>query len=194
MKKAIQQLENIPGIIANDKASILLVHAGLKPSALVVSEGPVFDNTKAPVHVEREVVESLNSVLHELGLVYVRTSEIMTAMRGGYVEVLRHFIAHDEPTAKRLKELFDNVSENHREIGILLGYPQSAVDAFLTPNMLEQSSTPVSTDDVSARNMRLLGHRLSKDNWREEVKYLEQSGNYLKSVSPRIFDAATVEE
>jgi hypothetical protein len=191
---AVKDLESLPGVISNDKASILLVHGKLKPTALIVMEGPAFDDEKHPTHVAEESLATLEAVFRELGLHYVQTTEIMTTMRGGYAEVLRFFIAHDQATAERLKTLFDDVMNNDREIGLLLGYPQTAVDAFLTPNMLEMANTPESTEDVSMLNMRLLGHRLSKDNWREEVKYLEESGNYLKSVSPLIYDEMTSEE
>ena len=74
---------------------------------------------------------------------------------------------------------------------MLLGYPETSVKAFLTPDMLEWENHPVSTEDVSEKNMRLLGHRLSKKYWREEVKYLEASGNYLKTISPKIYQEIT---
>ncbi|MEO6109956.1 MAG: hypothetical protein ABIP50_03040 [Candidatus Saccharimonadales bacterium] len=100
---------------------------------------------------------------------------------------MRIFVARDQSKADRLKILFDDIEENHHEAGLLLGYPRTAVEAFLTPDMLEMNDEPISTEDVSVENMRLLGHRLSVDNWRDEVKYLEKSGEYLKTISPTIY-------
>ena len=192
--QAIKQLENISEIIPHDKGSVLLVHAGLKPSALFAVEGEVFQDKDSVVHVLPKLIETIQTVLFDLALTHVMTIEIMDAHEeGSFVEVLRFFIAQDPSAAEKLKQLFDGVSANHKEIGELLGYPQTAIDVFLTDEMLEQSDVPESTEEVSELNMRLLGHRLSKAHWREEVKYLEESGNYIKSVSPAIYDAITQE-
>jgi len=192
---AIKSLESLPGVISHDKASILLVHGNLKPSALIVMEGPAFRDLMAPEHITLASLDTLNAIFSELSLSSVKKTEIMEAKESGsYVEVVRFFIARDISTAEKLKLLFDTVSVNHAEIGRLLGYPETAVTAFLTPRMLNQADTPTSTKEVSELNMRLLGHRLSKDNWQEEVKYLERSGEYIKSISPVIYDLVTAKE
>lgn len=187
----VKELESLSGIIAHDKASILLVHANLKPTALVVIEGETFPDKSSPIHISESSLKQLDSIFSKLNLAYVKTTEVMTTMNGGYVEVMRFFIAKDKTSAEKLKTLFDDVSRNHEEIGLLLGYPPTAVKSFLTSDMLDLADTPKLTEDVSERNMQLLGHRLSKDHWREEVKYLEKWGNYLKSISARIYDEAT---
>lgn len=182
-------------IIPDDKASILLVHGKLKPSALIYIEGPVFGDLKHPTHIGPDELIDMDSVFSALGLEYCKTTEIMGAFKEQkYVEVIRFFIARDMHTACKLKILFDNISINHKEIGLLLGYPETSVNAFLTSNMLELADSPESTDEVNKFDMRLLNHRLSKDNWNDEVKYLTQSGKYIKSMSPLIYADATREE
>lgn len=185
----------MPGMTFHDKASVLLVQAKLKPSALIVMEGDTFSDTKHPKHVDPKLLVTMDAIFTELGIHYVKTTEVMDAIKSGiYVEVLRFFIAPEPTTAKTLKSLFDDTSNNHTSIGLLLGYPKTAVEAFLTPNMLDQAETPETTDDVSKFRMRLLGHRLSKDHWGEEVKYLQPSGEYIKSISPYIYNKLTKEE
>ncbi len=195
----IVALEHINGMIAHDKASVLLVHGNLKPSALVVLEGESFESMKEPVLVSPSSVATLKEIFTSFGIEYVYTSEIMDSLReGSYVEVLRFFIAKDIATAQKLKELFDDVATSdstvHRQIGNLLGYPTTAVDAFLTTTMLDLEAHPVSTHKVNTRDMRLLGHRLSKENWQEEVSYLNDWGSYLRSQSPSIYEQATQED
>lgn len=60
--------------------------------------------------------------------------------------------------------------------------------------MLDWGNHPKSTPEVGVLNIRLMGHRLPKDNWHEEVKYLEPSGNYLKTTSPAIYAKITADE
>lgn len=194
----ITQLENLPGMISEDKGSILLVAGGLKPSALAVVQGDVFSLSKNPIHVSVGILDSLRTILSSFGLRYLMTTEILENASGKSYphgqEVVRVFIAKDESVAKKLKEAFDDIKNHHAEAGLLLGYPPSAVEAFLTEDMLDWKDHPVSTSEVSELNMRILGHRLSKDNWREEVKYLEESGNYIKSQSTVIYEEITKQE
>lgn len=194
----ILRLENISGMISEDKASILLVMGDLKPSALVVMQGDIFPLSGDPIHVPEREIETLKSILTNFEIFYFITTEIMENSSNKTYEhgqeVLRVFISKDELVAKKLEKAFSDISKHHTEAGLLLGYPQSAVSAFLTDEMLDWSGHPISTPEVSELNMRLLGHRLSKENWREEVKYLEESGEYVKSVSPLIYDQITLEE
>lgn len=188
----IIKLEKLSAVTSHDKASILLVHGGFKPSALIVIEGPAYTSPNEPIHISPELIHGLEDILSQLELSYVTTTEVMDSRVNKHVQdVMRIFIAKDQSVANRLKIMFDDISNHHAEAGLLLGYPDSAVQSFLTDNMLGQDEEPSSTDEVSERNMRLLGHRLSKNNWRHEVKYLEASGNYLQSVSPLIYEGAT---
>jgi len=191
---AIKQLEKVPGMLAQDKASALLVYKGLKPTALVIVEGDTFKDVHAPVRVATETIRSIETIFSELALKHTKTVEVMNAQGDSFVEVVRFFIAPDQSSANTLKLLFDDVSAHHAEIGRLLGYPETAVEAFLTPNMLDQEDVPESTQEVSRLNMHLLGHRLSKEHWRDEVQYLERCGEYIKSVSPLIYNEITKEE
>ena len=198
MNDTVRIIENLPGMIPDDKASILLVQADLKPSAAVVLQGDIFHLPGDVVHIPESTLTDLDHVLKKLKLQYTTTTEVMENVSGKPYphaqEVMRIYISKDQMTVDDLKRVFDDITNNHHEAGLLLGYPKSAVDAFLTPDMLEWEDYPKSTEAVSKLNMRLLGHRLSKNNWREEIKYLEPSGNYLKSVSPTLYNLITAED
>ena len=191
----IARLEKLPAMLFEDKASILLVYGNLKKAAFVVMQGDIFHLKDRPVHINAEYIDELGAILSELKLHFTTTTEVMeNSSNKPYEhgqEVVRIFVAHDHETVKKLKSAFGDISNNHSEVGMLLGYPETSVKAFLTPDMLEWENHPVSTEDVSEKNMRLLGHRLSKKYWREEVKYLEASGNYLKTISPKIYQEIT---
>ena len=184
-------------MLAHDKASLLLVYGGLKPSAQVVMQGRPFGSTDDTIHIETSLIDTLSSILSELKLSHVNTVEIMEARTNDSSsmaqEVMRVYVAPSKRVALQLKAAFDNIQESHSNAGNLLGYPETAVKAFLTQDMLDWENHPTLTKDVSERNMRLLGHRLSKENWAEEVKYLESWGNFLKKISPSIYDEITKE-
>jgi len=198
MNNAVDILEKLIDMTNGDRGSVLLVHGNLKPSALVIMQGEIFPLTQEPVHVAPQSVSDFKTVLSELGLNHVTTVEVMENASGKSYEhgqeVMRIFVARDQSTAEQLKVLFDDIQSHHTEAGLLLGYPESSVRAFLTDEMLDWDKLPASTAEVSETNMRLLGHRLSKHNWRDEVKYLEQSGNYIRSISPTIYDEITKAE
>lgn len=187
----IHTLENLTQIISYDKASILLVCGNLKPSAMVFMQGEPFPAGSDIVHVEPANLSGMDAALVGLSLAYISTTEVMDAIPDSSgersQEVVRFFVAHDTATAERLKTVFDDIQNNHHEAGMLLGYPKTAVDAFLTDEMLSIEEHPTSTEEVSELNMKLLGHRLSKQHWREEVKYLEEAGNYLQATSPKLY-------
>ena len=192
---AIKSLESLTGMLPEDKASMLLVYGGLKPSAHIVMQGVPFRSSTDTVHIKTKLVKKLDVILSELSLSSVVTYEMMVARSSDehtmLQEVMRIYVAPSTEIANQLKVAFDHVSENHTYIGTLLGYPNTAVTAFLTTNMLDWDNHPLSTDEVSEDNMRLLGHRLSKNNWRKEVEYLERYGNFLKQVSPAIYSEIT---
>jgi hypothetical protein len=192
---AIKNLELLPGMLAYDKANILLVYGGLKPSAQTVMQGESFRSSGDVVLIEPRYITMLESILSELKLSYVYSREVTDARSNNTFsmsqEVMKIYVAPNKRAASRLKAVFSNIQKNHLSAGILLGYPETAVKAFLTPDMLDWEDHPVSTEEVSELNMRLLGHRLSRSNWHEEVKYLESSGDYLKKVSPKIYKEVT---
>jgi hypothetical protein len=91
-------------------------------------------------------------------------------------------------------ELFDaRESCNEEREGILLGFPRTAVEAFVNGNMLGINEVPSSTEHVSAEAMKFLNHRLSKEHWEEEVKYLPNFARTVMRISPEIYNQCLAE-
>ncbi|MEO6109955.1 MAG: hypothetical protein ABIP50_03035 [Candidatus Saccharimonadales bacterium] len=74
---AIRELESINEMISADKAGILLVHGRLKPSALIVMQGNVYQLGHETAHITSASISRLYAVLAELGLSYVTTTKVM---------------------------------------------------------------------------------------------------------------------
>lgn len=187
---AIETLEKIEEIISHDKAMILLVHGGLKPSCLAVFYGPYYNQTKEILHIDKEDLQIFKNVLDELGLCYhfeTRVYENEGEAGTNAQEIVRAYIAKDQEKADILAKYFSDLNKYDYEAGILLGYPKTAVQAYVDGTLLPMDDVASRTDEVSTENMRLLGYRLSREDWKEEVRPLEIQGNYLKKISPRIY-------
>lgn len=182
-------------MLDEDKAIILWVAGGLKPSAMVVAQGDAYFKDAVPVKYPQSAHDEIEHVLKDLNLSFVKTSEVMEARelngKERLQDVVRVYIAPKPETAQKLKVLFDDVQHNHTEIGHLLGYPATAVEAFLTDTMLPMEETPEYTETVSASDMKLLHHRLSKDHWINEVAYLTTYGTFLREASPSLYASIT---
>lgn len=178
----IKRLELLEDVLAIDKASILLVHGALKPSAIVIISKPIANRDEL-----RQTSHELTGILSELNLSFSISTLTMDT-----TSIVRVFIASDQPTASLLQTLFDSKERDDARIGRMLGYPETAIEAYRNKNLLPLSSHPSYTEDVSPTNMYLLNHRLSNQYWEEEVKYLEEWGMYLENVSPVIYRDCTV--
>lgn len=190
----IKALESLTGMLDHDKAAILLVHGDLKPSCLVTLSGEVYVQSEPPMHVDQESLQTLETILKELGLFYstkIRLYDNEGEDENLSQEVARLFIAKAQDTADTLRFYFEDLNTYDAEAGLLLGYPETAVHAFVNGGLLPMDDTPESTQEVSAQNMQLLGYRLSEHHWNEEVKPLQAQGEYLQKVSPIIYAHTT---
>ena len=188
IQRAINTLADIDYIPASDKGHLLLVANGNKPTMHTgFFSDPIKDVSNVP-ESHTYCIDELCEIITSLGMQYkIQTKTLEKDIDGVQMHVIWTVIciAKDMTAAE---ELF-NARERHDEKteGILLGYPASAVEAFVTNNMIEISDVPVSTEEISTDDMKLLNHRLSKDNWQEEIKYLAEYARVLKQISPTIY-------
>lgn len=189
---AVTDLESLPGITWGDKADILLTAAGLRPSALAHLEHEGSPIKPGVLGVEGAQIEAFGAVLDQLGLQYVTRNRVLYEDDEKQLgkEIVDFFASRDGSSANKLKDAF--IAGDHTLIGLTLGYPKTAVEAFLTADMLPPAGHPTSTATVSEQNMRLLAHRLSKSHWKDEVHYLQEGGEALKKISPLIYARITV--
>lgn len=197
-QNAIKGLENFQPLHWHDKASILLVVGGLKPAAMFYFEEESFESPSPAVHVNHLLIQKIETILASLGLSFERwiwTTDDPESIDGFMSrEIVHYFISNDVQKSQQLKQLVaDDWMGNTFEIGILLGYPLTAVRAYSENDgeLYPPESLPKSAPDVSENNMRLLGFRLSKKHWQDEIKILEEYGNYLEETSHLIYREAT---
>ncbi|NQV88931.1 MAG: hypothetical protein HQ488_01230 [Parcubacteria group bacterium] len=156
-KDRVGKVRNLE-IGAYPKAEIVLVILGLKPAT---------ELDLAPWNSDESDVEK---ALSEAGLVYEKKD-------GNDKDWVSYLIGSRRKDVELLSKL--DPSRDHRLYGELMGFPQTAVEAFETGSLLDIENEPRNPDNV-------IQMRLSKDHWQEELKTLERWNTALKQFTPEI--------
>lgn len=194
IRDAIRNLAATNLIPAIDKANILMVLSGDKPS---MHTGFFSDDTAIGKNLPEKYLEeraAFSKIVTDLGLKYqLQIKHLEKEINGvaSWVEWAVFCIAKDLDTAIELCNARENWNEEKE--GALLGFPKTAVDAFIHDTMLDIDDTPLSTEHVSAEAMKFLNHRLSKEHWEEEVKYLPDFARNVMRISPEIYNQCLAE-
>jgi hypothetical protein len=194
IRRAIDDLVATNLIPAIDKANILMVLNGDKPSMHTgfFSDYVAIDKDLPGDYLKDRA--TFSKVIADLGLkckMHIKHFEKEVNGVHSYTEWTVFCIAKELGMAI---ELFDaRESCNEEREGILLGFPRTAVEAFVNGNMLGINEVPSSTEHVSAEAMKFLNHRLSKEHWEEEVKYLPNFARTVMRISPEIYNQCLAE-
>lgn len=84
-------------------------------------------------------------------------------------------------SAEILKKLLETEATDDYNLGLLYGYPESAVKAFVSKDFLAEEDEPPMDES-------LFPFRLSKENWQEELKVMEKWNNAVKEYTPKIYE------
>ncbi len=182
ISEAIASLEDID-MLAIDKAWILLVFAGLKPTALLTLESGIWADGEAEKQIDEKTWFNLQLILDQLAVKYSTHTSIMGGQK--HMQIMNIFVSKKTRLIEEVASAHEH--GNDRLLGELFGFPPTAVQAFLDDDCLDPSALPQSTTDVDFEAMKFLNHRLSKRNWREEVSYLPKYAEQVKQLSPAVY-------
>lgn len=160
----------------NDVADIALVAQGFKPAAML--EITYFKNSKITKREFSKQVNLLKKMLKNLNLQYkMRINYPMSKNELTQFSI----IARNQKIIKKIlvAEKEKNPVTRRLQIGQLMGYPKTAVNAFAKDKSITISDLPMSIQ--KNRNLKFLNFRLSK-NWRNEIKYLNKRVKILKKL------------
>ncbi|OGY97478.1 MAG: hypothetical protein A3A43_00545 [Candidatus Liptonbacteria bacterium RIFCSPLOWO2_01_FULL_56_20] len=180
-RRWIKKLTGLTALLDDQSiADILLVRSGFKPGALVeISYHPHSSVSQPEFH---RAVNGLREILKKLRLYYKLHENYpkTTRARTRYT-----CIARDKGTLKELVAALANkdVRKRRFEIGMLLGYPETAVAAFASNRPLDNRNLPRLVS--IAKEFKFLNFRLSR-NWREELGYLRRRAKEIKRLSPEL--------
>lgn len=185
---AIEDLASIDYFPAIDKANIIAVLIENKPSMHTgfFSESTEIGNEPSSVYLQKQ--STFENILTNLNLSYkkqIKRLERNVDGKPSYIEWVVYCIAKTLSTAVDLLNARENNDEKRE--GMLLGFPATAVDAYVNDTMLSMDEAPTSTESISDEAMKFLNHRLSKHNWEDEINYLPTFAENIKNISPKIY-------
>jgi hypothetical protein len=192
VQKSIKLLEDDIDIKPIQKALILMVADGKKPATwqVITSDKWVQGATATPITDERWkfFMAMLDGLKLQVSIKTRQDDKTFVQPKNGdhlFVELGDLFIARDIDTSKELAGAVKN--HDDAKLGELFGFPKSAVEAYLSNNLLPFSDIPSKTRLVNAKEMKFLNHMLSTDNWSEEVNYLPGFAKRVHEISPSIY-------
>jgi len=155
-KERIALLENLK-IGSSQKVDIMLVVLGFKPA------------TELDIYKYNDDEEKIKNVLKNIGLLAEKKDTL------GQKNVLAKIaIVRDREILNSLLKI--SSKKDHEIYGRLMGYPESAIQAFLNKDFYNERSV-IFKDNI-------FFFKLSKENWREEFKVLSKWNNAIKKYSP----------
>ena len=140
-----------------DRLAILLVLKGLKPVAIL----------------QREVFTI--SAIQRLGIPYYISEGILPIV-----------IAKDKEDLEKHKEVEDikDGNQHDAELGKLLGYPETAVDAFAKHQTLQIDELPQFVKESGI--LDFITFAFSKEHWRDELEVLKKQIMLAKTLDDQI--------
>lgn len=195
----LQDLEENKELKTYDKVDILGVMSGEKPVAWVFIEFPY---SKIPYvkSVQNSKITDIATILRKLGMNCELGEEKLLNDNNrrlfGILSPKCHrcvglYISRSQHDIEKIRQAVE--CKDDRMIGRLLGFPDTAVESYVSDTMLPVSEIPDYTDDITREEMSFLNYRLSKGNWQDEVGRLSKYAKNIKNLSPKIYRAYTKE-
>ena len=176
----INRLVALKRIIADQEiADILLVWDGFKPAAMV--ELSYFPRLKFSRKEFYKKIGDLEKILQKLNLKY----RLQVNYPKRKKEVTRYsYVARNQ---RKLKEIIAadaeiNTKKRRLKVGLLLGYPKTAIHAFANSKVLNRFPSYV----LKREELKFLNFRLSK-HWKEELVYLKRKAEVIKRIVPDLY-------
>ena len=172
-----------------NKVDILLTASGIKPASWIhlTVEGETRPGVK--VELSDVEIEGCRDLLKKIGN-YKEGRHFInpTKWENGSEGIEKEFEFMLGSTPKNLEKLCSTVADdNEHEIGIALGYSETAVDAYCGESeMLDISKFG---DEVLFSEAFVFNPgKLSADHWQEELQHYQRWADYVRRVSPNLYN------
>lgn len=180
--KAFEKVFNKPGtkklLFGNsekNKLGLYLVYLGLKPTAMCFVFSPVWKKGEKPTSIPKEKIDTMTNLLDSSGCAWERLD--LTDNPGALMRRMSVFlVGKNEETLSSIKRAWTELNMNNRPIddralGLALGYPKTAVDAFGTENAVSASELPEEYSASETVTFELF--IFSKTNYKKEFELVE---------------------
>jgi hypothetical protein len=157
------------------RVNMVLVLLGLKPA------------TTLDLFTWNEDVDSVKSKITEAGLFY---DEIQSPPFTNKKRTATLAIGSTKDLATKTAIGFRDPNKYHKELGEYMGYPKTAIDAFL--GITKRYDEEIGDQDEIFKSkeipMSKVGFALSKENYEEEIKVAEEWMKAIKEFTPDLYE------
>jgi hypothetical protein len=170
-QEIVRTLEKL-NLSLEQKAWLILVVLGMKPATeLVIGEG-------------NDSQDTIKEVLSRAGLAYANRDDEYINKKDIYGKIPILAVISVARNRETLDELLKvSGKKDHGDYGRLMGYPETAVKAFVNKELLDKKDYPYMSDNIFPL-------KLSKDHWREEVEHLKSWNEAIKKYAPETYRQA----
>lgn len=191
-ERHIELIEDLP-INPNSKRLVLLVALGKKASALFSINSNVWREGDSPLSLDDGLLNRIDDVFDEIGIKHQK--DCIESSDAGIIQpetgrtrlcaCCSYFISLDQSVSDNLLESFKN--NDHYNMGLALGFPKSAVDAFSETSKNTVLASSLDPEIRFSETAKFAQFALSKDNWSEEIAVAQEWLDVLKETSPLIY-------
>jgi hypothetical protein len=185
-QSAITRLEQNTDLYAFDKVNILQVADGKKPAGKLEIFSEKWKQDDPAKSIDKSALHEIQTILRELDLHWLVDVQTYEVKPGSFIEQADIFITRDQETLDTLVAAHN--ADDNLVLGDVYGFPATAVQAFLNDDLLPMDETPATIDGITDEQLAFLQHRLSRDNWHNEVQYLPGYAASVKLLSPKIYE------
>lgn len=199
-KKEIELIENAP-LYHQDKMNLALVYLDEKPAAWI--ETPLSHKAFSQAKREKEESEALNrlakekgkvaKLLDQLNLIRDKGGIIKAETEDTYIISCNFVVGKDPENFSRLQKAIEKGDD--KEIGLALGYPKTAVEGYISENLLDYKELRKSLPKEELKELQAEGifkfinpeFHPSKDHWREELEVVRRHKRLLEEKFPNLY-------
>jgi hypothetical protein len=189
-RRDVETIENLD-LGKQNRMNLILAYLGKKPT----SEIMIGYNERVPFEeLEESLVKkrSLERVLSTIGLKF-RVSEKESIDEDGFeLKIFEFFVGRDERKIEELKDAF--LKQDHEKTGKLLGYPETAIEAFVKEEgIFDRKSWWESLPEKEREKLleegvlNFLNFALSKRHWREELELVRKWQRIIREKAPKLY-------
>ena len=194
-RKELELIEN-SSLDLQDKIDLVLVYLKEKPAAWI-GAGDRFYKTEKEKEKQKKLErlnqkgEEIKTILEILGLPN-HTFRYETEEEKTTLISYDSFVSQDSERLNRLREAWQN--GRHEDIGLALGYPESAVKGFIKGEVLDRveafKKLPKKDREELKKEevFKFLTFGLSRNNWREELELARKYQRAIREKSPKIYN------
>jgi len=191
-KREIEMIEKSP-LFYQEKKDLVLSYLNEKPASWI----DVSERYKQTEKNEDEILNQLElkrdeirKILDKTGFVY-EVEKFKIKERTMYNAGYNFIIARNSEDLSRLKRGLKR--GDTKEIGLSIGYPETAVEAFINKKVLDYNKLPKEESKrlIKEKTSKFLDFRLSKNNWQEELNLVRRQQKLIEKKFPNFYKQIT---